>query len=86
MVNFTKPELPPVFSDLQKKVGDLMASAPTAEVERHLKQALSAALSRLDLVSREEFEQQQVALARAQAQLTSLEDRLAELQSSAKSS
>jgi BMFP domain-containing protein YqiC len=38
-------------------------------------------LSKLDLVSREEFEQQQAALARAQAQLKALEARLAELQS-----
>ena len=75
------PELPPVFSDLQKKVADVMASGPAAEVEKHMKQALLVALSKLDLVSREEFEQQQLALARAQAQLKTLEARLAELQS-----
>jgi BMFP domain-containing protein YqiC len=80
MPKFSMPELPPVFADLQKKVGDLMASGPAAEVEKHRKQALSVALSKLDLVSCEEFEQQQLALARAQAQLKALEDRLAELQ------
>ncbi|MFZ9162325.1 MAG: accessory factor UbiK family protein [Burkholderiaceae bacterium] len=81
MPKFSMPELPPVFADLQKKVADVMASGPAAEVEKHMKQALSVALSKLDLVSREEFEQQQLALARAQAQLKTLEARLAELQS-----
>ena len=81
MPKFSMPELPPVFADLQKKVGDLMTSGPAVEVEKHMKQALSVALSKLDLVSREEFEQQQQALARAQAQLKALEARLAELQS-----
>ncbi len=81
MPKFSMPELPPLFADLQKKVADVMASGPAAEVEKHMKQALSVALSRLDLVSREEFEQQQAALARAQAQLKALEARLAELQS-----
>jgi BMFP domain-containing protein YqiC len=80
MPKFSMPEFPPVFADLQKKVVDLMTSGPAAEVEKHMKQALSAALSKLDLVSRDEFEQQQLALARAQAQLKALEDRLAELQ------
>jgi BMFP domain-containing protein YqiC len=80
MPKFSMPELPPVFADLQKKVGDLMTSGPAAEVEKHMKQALSVALSKLDLVSRGEFEQQQQALARAQSQLKALEARLAEFQ------
>ena len=46
MPKFSMPELPPVFADLQKKVADVMASGPAAEVEKHMKQALSVALSK----------------------------------------
>lgn len=75
------PPLPPLFADLQRRVADLMATAPTAEFEKHLREALSSALSRMDLVTREEFDQQQQQLARARQKLADLEARLAALES-----
>ena len=84
MPKFSMPPLPPVFSDLQQKVSDLMAQGaqgPKAEMEKHLRTALAAAIERLDLVSREDFEQQQAVLARASAKLEELEVRLADMES-----
>jgi len=79
-MKFQMPELPPVFADLQKRIAELMASTPAADFERHMREVLSMALSRLELVSREEFDQQQQALLRARQKLSELEQRLSELE------
>jgi len=84
MTKFSMPPLPPVFAELQQKVSDLMAQGaegPKAEAEKHLRTALAAAIDRLDLVSREDFEQQQAVLERATAKLAELEARLAHMDS-----
>ena len=84
MTKFSMPPLPPVFAELQQKVTDLMAQGaegPKAEAEKHLRTALAAAIDRLDLVSREDFDQQQAVLERASAKLAELEARLAAFES-----
>lgn len=50
------------------------------DVEKNLRAALTAALARLDLVTREEFEVQSQVLARTRAKLEALEKQLAELE------
>lgn len=50
------------------------------DVEKNLRAALAAALGRLDLVTREEFEVQSQVLARTRAKLESLEKMVAELE------
>lgn len=50
------------------------------DVEKNLRAALTAALARLDLVTREEFEVQSQVLARTRARLEALEKQLAELE------
>lgn len=68
------PDLPPVFADLQKRVSDLVGgAAQTGDFQAHLRQALDAALQRMDLVTREEFEQQQRLLLLATEKLAALE-------------
>ena len=54
---------------------------PPAELESRLKALLQSAFSKLDLVSREEFDSQMVVLARTRARLEALEARVAELES-----
>lgn len=54
---------------------------PVADVEKQLKAMLQSALSRLDVVSREEFETQQTVLLRTRERLEALEKRVAELES-----
>ena len=50
------------------------------EVEKNLRAALTAALARLDLVTREELEVQAAVLARTRARLEELEKQVAELE------
>lgn len=51
-----------------------------AEVTDQIKQILRESLSKLDLVTREEFAAQQAVLTRAQARLKTLEQRIAALE------
>ena len=50
---------------------------PAPDVEKHLKAMLQSALSKLDVVSRDEFETQQVVLMRTRERLEALEARVA---------
>lgn len=52
------------------------------EVRKNLKEVLSASLSRMDLVSREEFEVQSAVLARTREKLERLEAQVAALEAS----
>lgn len=49
---------------------------PGPDIEMHLKALVQSALSRLDVVSREEFETQRVVLERTRARLEALEKRV----------
>ncbi|MGY2292376.1 accessory factor UbiK family protein [Pseudomonas sp. SDO528_S397] len=53
---------------------------PRHEIESQLKALLQSGFSKLDLVSREEFDSQMVVLARTRARLESLEAKVAELE------
>ena len=53
---------------------------PRAEVEAQLKGTVQGALSKLDVVSREEFDSQMIVLARTRARLEALEAKVAELE------
>ncbi len=55
-------------------------STPRAELESQFKALLQSAMSKLDLVSREEFDTQMAVLARTRARLEALEQRLAQLE------
>ena len=53
---------------------------PRIEIESQFKALLQSGFSKLDLVSREEFDSQMVVLARTRARLESLEAKVAELE------
>lgn len=53
------------------------------DLRNNLHAALSAALARMDLVSREEFDVQSAVLARTREKLTALEAKVAELEGTA---
>ena len=75
----TKP-----FDDLARRVAALIAATPARDVERNLRALLTSALGRLDLVTREEFDLQREALARARERLAALEKQIAELEAGAR--
>lgn len=69
-----------VFNDLQSRVSDLLKNSPAKDVERNVKAMLSQGFSKLDLVTREEFDTQAQVLARTHVRLEELEKRVAELE------
>lgn len=68
------------LDELNKKVSDLIAASPAKDVEKNVRALLSSAFSRLDLVTREEFDVQQAVLARTREKLAQMEARVAEME------
>ena len=55
------------MEDIQKNISDLIARSPAADVERNVRAMMTQAFSKLDLVTREEFDVQADLLARTRA-------------------
>jgi hypothetical protein len=68
------------LDELNKKVSELIAASPAKDVEKNLRALLSSAFSRLDLVTREEFDIQQEVLGRTRDKLQQMEARVTELE------
>ena len=68
------------LDELNKKVGELIAGSPAKDIEKNLRALLSSAFSRLDLVTREEFDVQQEVLARTREKLQQTEAKVAALE------
>lgn len=62
---------------LQHRVSEVLAQSPAQDLEANLKAMLNAFFSRLDLVTREEFDVQVEVLRRTRAKLDQLEAKLA---------
>ena len=69
-----------LLDEINEKIRSVMAQSPAADLEKNMRAMLTAMFSRLDLVTREEFDVQRQVLARAREKLTQLETRLAELE------
>ena len=75
-----------VLEDLSARLADFAASNPAKDLEKNFRGMLSSAFSRLDLVTREEYDAQTQVLQRAREKLSALEARVTELEAtSAKS-
>jgi len=68
------------LEQLQKRITDLIEKTPARDVEANLKAMLLGFFSRLDLVTREEFDVQRAVLQRALEQLEHLSKRVQELE------
>lgn len=73
-----------VLQDIQTKFSDLLKHSPAKDVERNMKAMLTQGFSKLDLVTREEFDTQAQVLARTRVRLEELERRVAELEAQLK--
>lgn len=69
-----------VFDDFQERLAKLIAASPARDVERNVKAFVASGLSRLQVVSREEFDVQAKVLARTREKLAALEKRVADLE------
>jgi len=68
------------LSELAARLSELAAANPAKDLERNFRALLSSAFTRLELVSREEYDAQTQVLARAREKLAALEARVAELE------
>ena len=68
------------FNDLQGKISQAFENSPAKDLEKNVKAMLNQGFSRLDLVTREEFDVQAQVLAKSRAKVDALEARLAELE------
>lgn len=69
-----------VFDELRERVSDAIRQSPAADVERNVRALLLSFFDRMDLVTREDFEIQKRLLQEAQKQISSLEQRLADIE------
>lgn len=76
MFNFQSKTL----DDLAARISQAVAASPARDIEKNVKAMLQAGLSRLDVVSREEFDTQAAVLAKTREKLEVLEARVAEME------
>jgi len=62
------------------KLSEMAANSPAKDIEKNVKAIATSAFSRMDLVTREEFDIQAEMLVRAREQLSALEKRVSELE------
>jgi BMFP domain-containing protein YqiC len=74
---------PKLLDEINEKVKAVLAQGPAADIEKNLRALLAGAFSRLDLVTREEFDVQREVLLRTRAKLTELEQKVAALEAEA---
>lgn len=62
------------------QIGEILKQSPAKDIENNIKAGVTSMLTRLDMVSREEFDVQSAVLARTREKLALLEARLSELE------
>lgn len=72
-----------LLDELTARLKEAVEASPMRDVEKNLRAVLGSAFTRLDLVTREEFDVQREVLARTRAKLDALERRLAEIEAGA---
>lgn len=70
------------IKELSLKIKQLIESSPISELDNNLHALIQGALTKMELVSREEFDIQAALLARTQQQLKRLEEKIDQLEQS----
>jgi hypothetical protein len=71
---------PNFFDEMQTRINQVLENSPAKDIEKNVKAMMSQGFSKLDLVTREEFDVQAQVLAKTRARLEALEVRVAELE------
>ena len=69
-----------LLDEINARMSEFLAASPAKDMEKNLRAMLTAAFSRLDLATREEFEVQAKVLLRTREKLAEMESRVAELE------
>ena len=72
-----------LIDEINEKMKAVLAQGPAADIEKNLRALLAGMFSRLDLVTREEFDVQREVLLRTRAKLAELEKKVVALEADA---
>lgn len=73
-----------IIEEIASKISQMVASTPAADIEKNVHALLRGVFTKMELVTREEFDVQSQVLQRTREQLEMLERRLAELEAQRK--
>ena len=68
------------IDEISRKINEMIKSSPLADVEKNINALIKSAFTKMELVSREEFDVQAEVLRNARDKLVLLEEKLAELE------
>lgn len=72
------------INEISNKINDMIKSSPLADIEKNINALIQGAFTKMELVSREEFDVQAEVLRNTREKLEKLEAKLAELEAKAK--
>ncbi len=72
-----------VLDEIGSKVNEILAGSPAKDIEKNMRAMLMGIFSRLDLVTREEFDVQQEVIKRTRIRLAELEEKVNKLEQQA---
>lgn len=70
-----------LIDEISSKISMMMHDLPASDIEKNLRALLQGAFTKMELVSREEFDVQSQVLLRTREQLQELEKKLVEIES-----
>lgn len=73
------------FQDFQARINKIIENSPAKDIEKNVKAMMAQGFSKMDLVTREEFDTQAQVLARTREKLDELETKVAALEAALKS-
>ena len=68
------------INEISNKINEMIKSSPLADVEKNINALIKSAFTKMELVSREEFDVQTEVLRNTREKLILLEEKLAELE------
>ncbi|MEI2636326.1 MAG: accessory factor UbiK family protein [Methylotenera sp.] len=72
------------MNEISSKINELIKSSPIADIEKNIYALIQGAFTKMELVSREEFDVQAEVLRKTREQLTKMEAKLIELETQLK--
>jgi BMFP domain-containing protein YqiC len=72
------------INEISNKINEMIKSSPLADVEKNINALIQGAFTKMELISREEFDVQAEVLRNTREKLEKLEAKLAELEEKAK--
>jgi BMFP domain-containing protein YqiC len=70
---------PKFFDELSAKISQIIAASPAKDIEKNVKTMMTSMFSKMDLVTREEFDVQRKVLERTREKLDAIEAQLAKM-------